>query len=248
MPAPPLLLCDRVVGIQGEPLSIGRGRIWTETDIRPGDWFLHNGRMPAGIFMEAGQADLLLASWLGVDMLNQGKRAYRLLGCELVFHGSLPEFGETLQYQITADGFANHGDVMLFFFHYQCRIDGEVRISMTNGKAGFFTKAELDGSQGLVWNAENAGYASEARGEVPVVKCVKRSFSQTEIRQYQYGNLRACFGSKFEEWNKDSLLPTYLTGKHLCIDEILSLDTSGRAKGKRLFIRFLEDKSPSLVF
>ena len=39
-----------------------RARIWTETDVRDDSWYLHEGRMPAGIMIEAGQADLLLIS------------------------------------------------------------------------------------------------------------------------------------------------------------------------------------------
>ena len=89
MPEPPLLLADRVMAIEGEPGSMGLGTIWTETDVRPGAWYLHDGRMPAGIMIEAGQADLLLISWLGVDFLNKGERVYRLLGCELTYHGGL---------------------------------------------------------------------------------------------------------------------------------------------------------------
>ncbi|MDP6265121.1 MAG: hypothetical protein QGG98_07745, partial [Pseudomonadales bacterium] len=67
MPEPPLLLCDRVLGIEGEAGSMGTGTIWTETDVLEDSWYLHNRRMPGGIFIEAGQADLLLISWLGID-------------------------------------------------------------------------------------------------------------------------------------------------------------------------------------
>ena len=56
----------------------------------PTRWYLHEGRMPAGILIESGQADLMLISWLGVDLQNRGERVYRLLGCELTFHGQLP--------------------------------------------------------------------------------------------------------------------------------------------------------------
>ena len=106
MPQPPLLLCDRVMGIEGEAGSMGTGTVWTETDVHQDSWYLHRGRMPPGIFIESGQADLLLISWLGIDFHNKGDRAYRLLGCELVFHGELPQPGDTLQYEIKVDGHA----------------------------------------------------------------------------------------------------------------------------------------------
>jgi hypothetical protein len=34
MPEPPLLLADRVTGIDAEPGSMGKGTLWTETDAR----------------------------------------------------------------------------------------------------------------------------------------------------------------------------------------------------------------------
>ena len=51
-----------------------------------------------------GQADLLLASWLGADFSNRSERVYRLLGCDLTFMGELPKGGETLHYEIHIDG------------------------------------------------------------------------------------------------------------------------------------------------
>ena len=72
MPEPPLLLCDRVLGIEGAAHSMGRGTIWTETDVREDGLRLHHGRMPPGVLIESGQADLLLISWLGVDAFNKG--------------------------------------------------------------------------------------------------------------------------------------------------------------------------------
>jgi acyl transferase domain-containing protein len=84
MPEPPLLLCDRVMGIEGEAGSMGTGTVWTETDVHHDSWYLHRGRMPPGIFIESGQADLLLISWLGIDFHNKGERAYRLLGCAVI--------------------------------------------------------------------------------------------------------------------------------------------------------------------
>jgi hypothetical protein len=111
MPLPPLLLADRVLGIEGEPGLMKTGRIWTENDVLPDSWYLHNGRMPMGIMIESGQADLLLISWLGIDLTHPGNRVYRLLGCELTFKGGLPQVGETLHYDINISGHARHGEL-----------------------------------------------------------------------------------------------------------------------------------------
>ncbi len=121
MPMPPLLLADRVLGIDAAAGAVGqKGTIWTETDIGPDAWYLHNGRVPVGVLIEAGQADLLLVSYLGADFVNKSERVYRLLGCEVTFRAELPQVGDTLHYEIQLDGYAQHGPVRIFFFHYDC--------------------------------------------------------------------------------------------------------------------------------
>jgi len=62
LPKPPLLLVDRVTDIDANPGTMGKGIVWTETDIDWNSWYLHQGRMPPGVMIEAGQADLLLIS------------------------------------------------------------------------------------------------------------------------------------------------------------------------------------------
>ena len=41
MPEPPLLLADRVTGLDAEAGSMKLGTIWTETDVREDSWFTH---------------------------------------------------------------------------------------------------------------------------------------------------------------------------------------------------------------
>src|SRR5204863_6640260 len=126
MPGPPLLLADRVLGIDTAPGRLGAGVIWTETDVHHGSWYLDPaGRMPAGLLVEAGQADLLLISWLGADLRNRGERVYRLLGSEVTFHTGPPAAGVTLDYEIRVVDHVAHGPVRLFFFEYDCRSAGE---------------------------------------------------------------------------------------------------------------------------
>ena len=153
LPEPPMLLVDRVTGIDGTAASMGTGTIWTETDVTLDSWYLDgSGRIPAGLMVEAGQADLLLISWLGVDLHTRGDRVYRLLGCELTYHGSPARAGETLRYEIRIDRHAEQGGVRLFFFSYDCYVGGELRMSVRNGQAGFFTDGELSQTKGVQWD------------------------------------------------------------------------------------------------
>jgi len=205
MPEPPLLLCDRVTGIKGDAGSLGLGTIWTETDIKEDSWYLHNGRMPAGIFIETGQADLLLISWLGIDFHNKGERAYRLLGCELVYLGSLPKIGDTLKYDIHVDGHAKQGDVRLFFFHYDCHINGELKISVRNGQAGFFTKKELQESRGIIWSPDTCEYTNNPRIDIPKEHTGNFFFDEEDILAYTLGDMTTCFGEELKWTNTHTL-------------------------------------------
>ncbi len=154
--------------------------------------------MPTGIVIESGQADLLLISWLGIDALNKGERVYRLLGCEATYHGELPKPGDTLVYEIHIDGHAEQGDVRLFFFHYDCRINGELRISVRNGQAGFFTYQELANSGGVLWDADGAPHEATGPLDPPQVICEKQSFTSAEVLAFSEGDAYACFGRGFE--------------------------------------------------
>ena len=239
MPEPPLLLADRCTGIQAEPGSMKKGTCWTETDVREDSWYLHDGQMPAGIMIESGQADLFLISYLGADFLNKGERAYRLLGCEMTWHGDLPQIGETLVYDIHVDGHAAQGDIRLFFFHYDCHIkkaDGTTRpaLSVRHGQAGFFTRAELDDSEGILWDPEE-DTRDDARLDAPIVPLEARSYDRASIEAFAEGRPWECFGEGFMRTRTHTRTPRIQSGRMLFLDTIETLDPQGGPWGRGYF-------------
>ena len=226
MPEPPFLLADRVTGIDAEPGSMGTGTIWTETDVTPDSWYLHRGHMPGGLMIEAGQADLLLISWLGVDFLNRNERVYRLLGCELTYRGGLPRPGDTLRYDIHVDGHAQQGDVRLFFFHYDCHIGEEVRLEVRHGQAGFFTDDELAHSAGVLWSPEDET-PPEGRLDPAPALSRHRSFSHRQLQAFSLGRLVDCMGPGFELAAAHSLTPKIQGGRMLLLDRITDFQPQG---------------------
>ncbi len=227
MPEPPLLLCDRITGIKGESGKMGLGTVWTESEVLPDKWYLQNGRMPAGILIESGQADLFLISWLGIDFHNKGKRAYRLLGCEITFQDSLPKPGDILKYKIDIDGYANHGDVRLFLFHYDCRVNDKIKISVRNGQAGFFTKDELKNSTGIIWDPADANYTKLKRKSSSRLTCDKSSFNRDEVESYHDGNISICFGDQYKRTCTHTRTPLHQCGTHSFFDKIPHFDING---------------------
>ncbi len=206
LPDEPLLLCHRIMDIEGEALSMGSGRIVTEHDVLPDAWYLDGGRSPVSITVEAGQADLVLSGWLGIDHQVKGGHAYRLLDATVTFHRDLPKAGETMRYDIHIDRFIRQGDTWLFFFHYDGFIGEERLISMRDGCAGFFSPAQLAEGRGLVKEVGEAPLQRrlDAKGQPaapfrPLVPFDQpMALSSGQLDALRSGDAEAAFGATFK--------------------------------------------------
>jgi 3-hydroxymyristoyl/3-hydroxydecanoyl-(acyl carrier protein) dehydratase/malonyl CoA-acyl carrier protein transacylase len=228
MPRPPLLLADRVTGIDAEPGSMGTGTIWTQTDVTHGAWYLDaTGRMPSGPLVEAGQADLLLISWLGADLHNRGRRVYRLLGSEVTFHAPPPAPGTTLDYEIRVVDHVDHGQVWLFFFEYDCRSGGELVLTVRHGQAGFFTDEELANTGGVLWDPAAVTAEPDVPVDPPAVRCELTSFDAAAVGAFTEGRPAVCFGPGWEVTRADVRSPRIGSGRLRLLDEVPVFDPVG---------------------
>ncbi|MCG8404127.1 MAG: hypothetical protein MI923_02905 [Phycisphaerales bacterium] len=228
LPAEPLMLVDRILSIEGEMASLTSGRIVTEHDVRPSDWYLDGGRCPISITVESGQADLFLCSYLGIDLAVKGQRAYRLLDATVAFHRDLPRPGETIRYEIEVERFVRQGETYLFFFQFDGKINDELVLTMRNGCAGFFTDEEIENSGGIILTAEENAPAVGRRDASwqELVPMTVESFDEEQVAALRKGNLTGCFGSQFEGLGlKDPLrLPD---GRMKLFDRVLEMDPQG---------------------
>lgn len=249
MPMEPMLLADRATGIDAAPGVLGKGTVWTETDVTESSWYVHEGRMPGGILIESGQADLFLISYMGIDFLNKSDRKYRLLGCELTYHRSPPAIGETIDYDIHIDGHANQGPVRLFFFHYDCRVrptgqgvpgsadyGGTPLLTVRGGQAGFFTEKELDDSAGILWKAETQEILADARVDSDRRATDRRSFSLDDLRAFSEGRLVDCFGTGFTATRPHVRTPRIAGGRMLFLENVTHFEPRG-GPWKRGYLR-----------
>ena len=245
MPEPPLLLADRVLGIEGPMNVLGKGRIVTETDITESSWYLHDGRMPGGLMIESGQADLLLGSWQGIDFLNKSERIYRLLGCTLTYKAELPRIGDTLQYDIRIDQHAKLGDVRMFFFRYDCWVGEQHRLSVREGQAGFFTDEELANSGGCLWDAEShdpgAGRMDAWRAQPS-----RTELDRSALEAFGNGDLETAFGPSHRRAHTHTWTPRTPADRMLLLDRV-SFDLNG-GPWKRGYLRAELDIRPDLWF
>jgi 3-hydroxymyristoyl/3-hydroxydecanoyl-(acyl carrier protein) dehydratase len=232
LPDEPLMLVDRILSVDGQKGSLGPGRVVTEHDVVPGAWYLDGGHAPVCISVEAGQADLFLCAWLGIDLQVKGLRTYRLLDASVQFHRGLPLPGDVIRYEIEIERFVRQGQTWLFFFHFIGSIGGELLITMKNGCAGFFTEMEVKNSGGIILTESEL---QPVPGKIPLdwTQLVPRSveaFSDSQIESLRSGNLAGCFGTHFSgiSLSESLCLPG---GRMRLIDRVLTLDPLGGRYG-----------------
>ncbi len=244
LPDEPLMLVDRILEIEGRKGGLGPGRIVTEHDVRENAWYLDGGRAPVSIAVEAGQADLFLCAWLGIDLAVRGRRAYRLLDAAVRFHRALPVPGETIRYAIEIEKFIRQGETHLFFFRFEGTIDGRPLITMRGGCAGFFTAEESLHSGGIVLSAEEM---APAPGKTPAsfswpLPEQAAAFDDAALEALREGDAARAFGPLFAGVRIPETLR--LPGGRLrLIDRIVSFEPHGGRYGLGL-IRAEADIDP----
>ncbi len=201
LPDEPLMLVDRILSVDAEPKSRARGTLVTEHDVLPGAWYLDHARAPVCISVEAGQADLFLSGYLGIDFVARGVRMYRLLDATVEFHRRLPRPGETIRYAIEIERFIRQGETWLFAFRFEGSIAGDPLISMTGGRAGFFTAEEVRNSGGIVLKPEQLAprpgkRQPDWRPLAPLGGV--ESYDDAQLEALRRGDLPGCFGEPFD--------------------------------------------------
>ncbi|MFH0729278.1 MAG: beta-ketoacyl synthase N-terminal-like domain-containing protein [Pseudomonadota bacterium] len=232
LPDQPLMLVDRILSIEGTKGEPGPGKIVTEHDVLPDAWYLDGGHAPVCISVEAGQADLFLCAYMGIDLKVKGERSYRLLDATVDFFRGLPKPGETIRYDIEIERFARQGETYLFFFHFDGFIGNEHLIRMRNGCAGFFTETEVVNSGGILFTESERlpRPGVTPPGWTPPAPMKAESYDEAAVNALRKGDLATCFGPAFtgKSISKALWLPG---GRMRLIHRILSLEPAGGRYG-----------------
>lgn len=229
LPDEPLMLVDRILALEGEPRSLGSGRIVTEHDVTADRWYLDGGIMPVCVAVESGQADLFLSGYLGIDFRTRGLAVYRLLDAVVTFHRHLPRPGETIHYDIRIRQFFRQGQTYLFRFEFDATINGQPLLTMRDGCAGFFTAEELASGKGIVQTALDRQAQPRSRpADYPDLAPLGgvESYSAEQIDCLRWGDLAGCFGSAFAglALRQPQRLPSELLR---LVDRVTHLDPNG---------------------
>ena len=233
LPDEPLMLVDRIVSVTGTPNSMKPGACVTEHDVKAGAWYLDGGRTATCVAVEAGQADLFLSAYLGIDAQTKGLAVYRLLDAIVTFHDHLPVPGDVIRYDIAIDGFGRHEDIWLFFFRFDATVNGRPLLSMRKGCAGFFSPAELARGRGIVLtDAEKTPLSgrkpADWRPLAPFDE--KVGLNEAQLAALRSGDMSRAFGAAFQHLRLRSP-ETLPAGKMKLVDRILELDPRGGRYG-----------------
>jgi len=237
LPDEPLMLVDRIISVEGrlgglvsgdDSTALAGGRLVTEHDVHSGAWYLDGDRAPVCITVEAGQADLFLSGYLGIDLAVKGLRTYRLLDATVTFHRGLPQSGEVIRYDIRINKFVRRGETYLFFFEFDGTIDGRSMLTMRDGCAGFFTAEEVAAAGGVVISAQDQSTQTRRPDESwrPLVPVKRESYDDASLAALRHGDLASCFGPAFE--GLPLAHPVRLPdGRMKLLDRVVDLDPKG---------------------
>jgi PfaB family protein len=228
LPLPPYLLVHRVTKLDARRGEFKPSSLTTEYDIPLNAWYSVDGQIPWAIASEAGQCDLLLISYLGIDFLTQGKRYYRLTDYTMTFMDELPKEGETLRYQIRIESFMQAGPALFFNFGYDCFV-GEKRVyCMTGGRAGFSSEAELARGKGIVFSRieEEERRTAPKQRFSPLLHCDKTRFERDDLLHVTRGNIAACLGPAYHQSGANPSL-RFAAEAIMMLDRIVSIDIGG---------------------
>jgi len=121
--------------------------------------------MPAGITIEAGQADLMLISWLGVDSLNKG---LRFIACS----GAISRFTAVAPVPEKPCDMTSTWIAMRYMPACECLFSLRLHMRQstpadgTERQAGFLQMKELAGSEGVLLVRRNRGTHSHGQARM----------------------------------------------------------------------------------
>lgn len=228
LPMPPYLLVNRVTQLEAVRDEYKPSSMTTEYDVAKDAWFCIDGQVPWAVATEAGQCDLLLISYLGIDFQSKGDRYYRLTDYTMTFFDQLPKAGDTLRYDIKIFSFIRSGEALFFNFGYDCYVDEKHILKMRGGRAGFISEAELAQGKGVVFSREEEKQRASAEKKhfEPLLHCPRSSFTRDDLLNITKGNIAAVFGNPYDQKDLNPSL-RFAAEELLMLDRIVSVDRKG---------------------
>jgi len=227
IPGPPFTALSRVISIEGKARSLEPGRIVTEFDVPSPSWYAVDGQVPY-LAMDA-QGVLILASHLGVDFANQGRRVFRWLDATIQYMSPLPREGDTIRYEITIDAFKESQDALIFFSTYDCYVGDRQILRIDNCCTGFFTFEGLANGNGIT-AAHRTKRALAGHTFTPPLRSNRRSLTHDDLMALHRGDIAACFGPSYNQHGLNPSLRLPPAPVQM-VDRVVEIDPAGGVCG-----------------
>ena len=114
----------------------------------------------------------------------------------------------------------------------ECRVDGQLRLSVRNARAGCFTEEELTSARGVPWSPEEHRPREPARLDPPYQLTTRRAFGPELVQAFIDGDAFGCFGEGFEVAATHQRTPGIPGGVLKPFDEVTVFDPSGGPWGR----------------
>ncbi|NJM77739.1 MAG: 3-hydroxyacyl-[acyl-carrier-protein] dehydratase FabA, partial [Acaryochloridaceae cyanobacterium RU_4_10] len=228
LPMPPYLFVSRVTRLEAERGAFKPCFIETEYDIPADAWYAVDGQVPAAIFVEASQGNIVLISYLGIDFEIKGHRSFRALDGTIKFVGETPKAGETFRCEVRINSFTRGSGTVLYFYNCDYFVGDRKFLELKAG-AGFFTEKELRKAPGVTLTKQELA----ARGKIqkqqftPLLSCPKVAFSEQDLIHLSAGNLAACFGPDYGPQQAQNPSLRFPSSAFRTTDRVLAVNPSG---------------------
>lgn len=228
LPMPPYLFVSRVTRLEAERGVFKPCFIETEYDIPTDAWYSVDGQIPAAIFVEASQGNIVLISYLGIDFEIKGQRSFRALDGTIKFVGETPKAGETFRCEVRINSFTRGSGTVLYFYNCDYFVGDRKFLELKAG-AGFFTEKELKKAPGVTLTKQELAARSKIQKQLfaPLLSCPKVAFSEQDLIHLSTGNLAACFGLDYAPQQAQNPSLRIPSSAFLMIDRVLAVNPSG---------------------
>ena len=141
MPLPPFMFVSRVTGLEASFGELASSKIEMEYDIPDDAWYLCDGCVPYTILNESSHCGILLLSYIGVDILFDGKLSFRAIDSSVTVHSTtLVKAGDTIKGVFAISSVIRTTEKVLVFFTYNLFNQFDEHLTTIKGVGGFFLK------------------------------------------------------------------------------------------------------------
>lgn len=235
-PAPPLLMLDRVLDLDGVAGSQGAGRIVAEIDLTEDAWYMgREGRVAGGLFLEGTQALAVAVAWLGGEALAASGRALCPLEADLLQHAALPDAGTTVRVEIDVHAFSQEGGAPVVSWSAEFTHDGAALLSVRGARSALLTPAEA-ATPRVSWSPNELATRPGGPKDAPDHDAAKTAFTSADVARWVDGQPGDSFGPEFVKSHAHMRSPTVPSGRVCFIDAVPAFDPNG-GPNKRGYMR-----------